>query len=241
VTTDLLNKVQRQALRVTFAGQGALVNDGFWGIDAVQGRTYRLSCWAKGKVKGGLHVALIDPERGNASLGAVTVKVGSGKWRRYTAVITATGSSPKAKLSLSAAGRGEVVLDMVSLFPPTFRNRDNGMRPDLAQRLADLHPRFFRFPGGCFVEGQLSPDNAFRWQRTVGPIEQRPGHHNVNWGYRTSDGLGFHEYLQLAEDIGAKPLYVVNVGIWHGGFTPVDSLQPWIQEASTPWSMPTVR
>ena len=231
VTTDLLNKVQRQALRVTFAGQGALLNDGFWGIDAVQGRTYRLSFWAKGKVRGGLTVGLVDPDRGNASLGAVTVKVGSGKWRRYTAVITATGSTPKAKLSLSASAPGEVVLDMVSLFPPTFRNRENGMRPDLAQRQADLHPRFFRFPGGCFVEGQLSPDNAFRWQRTVGPIEQRPGHHNVNWGYRTSDGLGFHEYLQLAEDLGAKPLYVVNVGIWHGGFTPVDSLQPWIQEA----------
>ena len=113
VTTDLLNKVQRQALRVTFAGQGALLNDGFWGIDAVQGRTYRLSFWAKGKVRGGLTVGLVDPDRGNASLGAVTVKVGSGKWRRYTAVITATGSTPKAKLSLSAAGRGEVVLDMV--------------------------------------------------------------------------------------------------------------------------------
>ncbi|WP_238314176.1 alpha-L-arabinofuranosidase C-terminal domain-containing protein [Segatella albensis] len=96
--------------------------------------------------------------------------------------------------------------------------------------LKALHPKFFRFPGGCFVEGQNSPDNAFRWERTIGPIEQRPGHWNVNWGYRTTDGIGFDEYLQLAEDLGAKPLYVVNVGIWHGGFTPVDSIQPWIDE-----------
>lgn len=96
--------------------------------------------------------------------------------------------------------------------------------------LYELHPKFVRFPGGCFVEGQDSPDNAFHWQKTIGPIETRPGHNNVNWRYRTSNGMGFDEYLQLAEDLKAKPLYVVNVGIWHGGFTPVDSLQPWIDE-----------
>ena len=93
-----------------------------------------------------------------------------------------------------------------------------------------MHPKFMRFPGGCFVEGQESPDNAFRWERTIGPIEEREGHWNVNWGYRTTDGLGYHEYLQLAEDLGAKPLYVVNVGLWHGGMTPYDSIQPWIDE-----------
>ena len=119
---------------------------------------------------------------------------------------------------------------MVSLFPPTFKNRENGLRPDLAQMLYEMHPKFMRFPGGCFVEGQISPENAFRWERTIGPIEERPGHWNVNWGYRTTDGIGFHEYLQMAEDLGAKPLYVVNVGIWHGGQTAVDSLQPWIDE-----------
>ena len=123
-----------------------------------------------------------------------------------------------------------MTLDVVSLMPPTFNNHANGLRPDLASMLKDLHPKFLRFPGGCFVEGQESPDNAFRWERTIGPIEQRPGHKNVNWGYRTSDGIGFDEYLQLAEDLGAKPLYVVNVGIWHGGMTPLDSIQPWIDE-----------
>lgn len=96
--------------------------------------------------------------------------------------------------------------------------------------LYEMHPKFMRFPGGCFVEGQISPENAFRWERTIGPIEERPGHWNVNWGYRTTDGIGFHEYLQMAEDLGAKPLYVVNVAIWHGGQTAVDSLQPWIDE-----------
>jgi alpha-L-arabinofuranosidase len=121
-------------------------------------------------------------------------------------------------------------LDVVSLFPPTFKNRPNGLRPDLAEMLYNLHPKFVRFPGGCFVEGQESPANAFHWEKTIGPIEQREGHQNVNWGYRTTDGIGFDEYLQMAEDFGAKPLYVVNVGLWHGGKTPVDSLQPWIDE-----------
>lgn len=154
----------------------------------------------------------------------------SKKWEKYTATIIATGNDPKAEFSLTADKAGEFQLDVVSLFPPTFKNRENGMRPDLAQMLADMSPRFMRFPGGCFVEGQESPDNAFRWKRTIGPIEQREGHKNINWGYRTSDGIGFHEYLQLAEDLGAKPLFVVNVGIWHGGCTPYDQLDEWIEE-----------
>ena len=148
-------------------------------------------------------------------------------WTKYEATLTANDNDPQAQFALVFDGVGQVQIDMVSLFPPTFKNHENGMRPDL---LWQLHPKFMRFPGGCFVEGQESPDNAFRWERTIGPIEEREGHWNVNWGYRTSDGLGYHEYLQLAEDLGAKPLYVVNVGIWHGGMTPYDSIQPWIDE-----------
>ncbi len=146
--------------------------------------------------------------------------VGKG-WKKYEATLTANDNDPQAQFALVLDGVGQVQIDMVSLFPPTFKNRENGMRPDLANMLWQLHPKFMRFPGGCFVEGQESPDNAFRWERTIGPIEEREGHWNVNWGYRTSDGLGYHEYLQLAEDLGAKPLYVVNVGIWHGGIRPM--------------------
>ena len=144
--------------------------------------------------------------------------------------MTANGNDAKAQFELVADGKGTIVLDVVSLFPPTFKNRENGLRPDLAQLLYNIHPKFVRFPGGCYVEGQESPENAFHWEKTIGPIEERPGHKNVNWRYRTSDGMGFDEYLQLAEDLNAKPLYVVNVGLWHGGMTPVDSIQPWIDE-----------
>lgn len=154
----------------------------------------------------------------------------TGKWQKLTAEMMSAGNDAKAKFQLVFNGKGTVTLDVVSLFPPTFKNRPNGLRPDLAEMLYNLHPKFVRFPGGCFVEGQESPANAFHWEKTIGPIEEREGHKNVNWGYRTTDGIGFDEYLQMAEDFGAKPLYVVNVGLWHGGKTPVDSLQPWIDE-----------
>ncbi|MDE6381010.1 MAG: carbohydrate binding domain-containing protein, partial [Muribaculaceae bacterium] len=232
VKDGLLNDAQHKALDVVLNRRGdGVLNEGFWGINAVKGRTYKLSFWAKskGKYKGKITARL--QSAGGQTLGEENINVAlSRDWKKYTATITATGDDPKAEFTLTSDTPGEFQLDVVSLFPPTFKNRENGMRPDLAQMLADMNPSFMRFPGGCFVEGQGSPDNAFRWKRTIGPIEQREGHENINWGYRTSDGIGFHEYLQLAEDLGAKPLYVVNVGIWHGGCTPYDQIEEWIQE-----------
>ncbi len=229
---NLLNNVQHNALNVTItkAGDGVR-NEGFWGINAVKGTKYKLLFWAKSQNGyNGTITAKLQSANGQ-SLGNVNIKVNIGKeWKKYTATITATGNDTHAEFALTADKAGEFQIDVVSLFPPTFKNRENGMRPDLAQMLANMHPRFMRFPGGCFVEGQQSPDNAFRWKRTIGPIEQREGHANVNWGYRTSDGIGFHEFLQLSEDLGAKPLFVVNVGIWHGGCTPYDQIDEWIEE-----------
>lgn len=229
---NLLNKVQHNALNVKFSTSGDGVrNEGFWGMNVVEGQKYELSFFAKSDkgYKGVLTASLISASGEN--LGSTPVKVAvSGKWTKFTVTIIAKGNDPRAQFTLTSGNAGELQLDVVSLFPPTFKNRANGMRPDLAQMLADMHPRFLRFPGGCFVEGQDSPDNAFRWKRTIGPIEEREGHQNGNWGYRTTDGIGFHEYLQLSEDIGAKPLYVVNVGIWHGGCDPYDKIDGWIEE-----------
>ncbi len=234
INKDLLNKAQGKALQIivtaTPTATASLINEGFWGINSVQGRTYKLSFWAKGSYKGGLKAQLIN-ENGNKvyAEAAISGKIGK-KWTKYTAEFTANANDAKAQFALVADGKGTIQLDVVSLFPPTFKNRENGLRPDLAQLLYNIHPKFVRFPGGCYVEGQESPENAFHWEKTIGPIEERPGHKNVNWRYRTSDGMGFDEYLQLAEDLNAKPLYVVNVGLWHGGMTPVDSIQPWIDE-----------
>ena len=228
-----LNKNQRNYLEVSFTGKNnsGINNEGFWGINVVQGRTYKLSFWAKGKINSNLK-AYLACECGKKVLASADIKEKiTGNWKKYSVELTATANNENARLWITSEGKGTVDFDVVSLFPPTYNNRENGMRPDLASMLKALHPKFFRFPGGCFVEGQNSPVNAFHWESSIGPIEQRPGHWNVNWGYRTTDGIGFDEYLQLAEDLGAKPLYVVNVGIWHGGFTPVDSIQPWIDEA----------
>ena len=231
----LLNKVQGRAMLATInakpSAHAYIINKGFWGINAVQGREYRLSFFAKGNYNGSLRARLTD-STGKAIYADAEVMKGklNKGWTKYTATLKADANDPKAQFAIVADGKGTIALDVVSLFPPTFKNRENGCRPDLAQMLYNMHPKFMRFPGGCFVEGQDSPDNAFRWERTIGPIEERTGHKNVNWGYRTSDGLGFHEYLQLAEDLGAKPLYVVNIGLWHGGKTAVEDLQPWIDE-----------
>ena len=196
----------------------------------MQGRTYKLSLWAKGSYKGGVKARLVSADGKSVyAETAVDAKMGK-KWSKFTASLTANANDPKAQFELVFDGKGTITLDVVSLFPPTFMNRENGLRPDLAQLLYNIRPKFVRFPGGCYVEGQESPENAFHWEKTIGPIEERPGHKNVNWRYRTSDGMGFDEYLQLAEDLNAKPLYVVNVGLWHGGMTPVDSIQPWIDE-----------
>ncbi|WP_308231697.1 alpha-L-arabinofuranosidase C-terminal domain-containing protein [uncultured Prevotella sp.] len=234
VSKALLNNAQGKALQITVkadkAATASLINEGFWGINAVQGRTYKLSLFAKGNYKGGLKARLISADD-KTVYAETTVDAAIGKkWNKYTAELTANANDPKAQFELVFDGKGSVTLDVVSLFPPTFMNRPNGLRPDLAQLLYNIRPKFVRFPGGCYVEGQESPENAFHWEKTIGPIEQRPGHKNVNWRYRTSDGMGFDEYLQLAEDLNAKPLYVVNVGLWHGGMTPVDSIQPWIDE-----------
>ena len=234
VSKALLNNAQGKALQVSVAARqnatASLINEGFWGINAVQGRTYKLSLWAKGSYKGGVKARLISAD-GKSVYAETTVDAKMGKkWSKFTAELTANANDPKAQFELVFDGKGTITLDVVSLFPPTFMNRENGLRPDLAQLLYNIRPKFVRFPGGCYVEGQESPENAFHWEKTIGPIEERPGHKNVNWRYRTSDGMGFDEYLQLAEDLNAKPLYVVNVGLWHGGMTPVDSIQPWIDE-----------
>ncbi len=232
---DLLNDVQGQCLHVVTSDVGdtdaGVMNPGYWGIDAVKGRQYALSLWIKVK-KGNEFYAFLKGKNGMRSYATTRLNVDPTEsgWQHIQTTLTSSANDPNAIVVITCKGAADFYLDMVSLFPPTYKDRPNGMRPDLAEMLEELHPKFMRFPGGCFVEGQETADNAFRWERTVGPIEERPGHWNKNWGYRTSDGLGFHEYLQLAEDLGAKPLYVCNIGIWHGGSTPVEDIGMWVDE-----------
>jgi alpha-L-arabinofuranosidase len=162
------------------------------------------------------------------------------KWQKLSGEITATRDASAARLEVQFASPGVYDIDMVSLFPAeTFRNRSNGLRKDLAQLLADIKPGFLRFPGGCIVEGR-DLDNAYRWKDTIGDVSERKQNANL-WTNRESPqyhqtyGLGFFEFFQLCEDIGAEPLPVLNCGMacqFRGGaHAPLDELEPWVQDA----------
>ena len=236
LTSDrMLNAVQQRALRVDIkAAGGGVRNEGYWGINIVSGRTYTLSLWlrAEDNYEGTLTAELQTAD--GRRMGNVAIPVNATQeWQKLTATIKATGNEARGYLALKGSAKGVVYLDVVSLFPPTFKNRPNGCREDLAQMLADLHPRFMRFPGGCYIEGFYGDGgtNRFEWKKSVGPIEERPGHLNRNWGYKVTDGMGYHECLQLAEDLGASSLFVVNMGLGHEWKVDENNIDPFIQEA----------
>ena len=213
-----MNDASPHSLRVAVTAlpagaRAAVQNEGYWGINVVDGADYQLSFHARSDAAfhGPITAALERPDGG--VLATTTIReVPGGEWRRFQATLHATGSDPQAKLALSLGSTGTVWLDFVSLFPArTFKDRANGLRPDLAQLVADLHPGFVRGPGGCFAEG-ITVQSRPQWKRAIGPLESRPGTYSP-WGYWSTDGFGYHEYLQFAEDIGADALYVVNVGV----------------------------
>ena len=235
VSTGLLNDVQGKALKLTVNEYDAGVrNEGFWGMNIVKDEEYTLTFWAKtdGSYSGKLWAELQDDVFVNLGRTEFDVNLTS-EWRKFTVRIKATASNRKGWLAIKGLEPMVVYLDVVSLMPPTYKNRPNGCRRDLAEMLEALSPRFLRFPGGCYVEGtwQNNTTNRFEWKKTIGPIEERPGHMNVNWGYRVSDGFGFHEMLQFSEDLGAEPLFVCNVGLGHGWFQDYTRLNDYIQEA----------
>lgn len=198
-------------LEIEAAGTGrvGIANTGYWGIGVTAGERYALSFWARGGggFSGPLTATLESADGGTALSDAVSIGgIGAG-WKQYRATLTAGKTDPRARFVLAANTPGTVWLDMVSLFPQkTFRNRPNGLRADIAQMIADLKPGFVRFPGGCVVEG-ATVENAYDWKKTIGPVEQREEIWNV-WDYRRTHGMGFHEYLQFCEDLGADPMYV---------------------------------
>lgn len=238
-TSGLLNTMQGHALKLSISGASSsnwkgVANAGYWGMGINTDSTYTLTLWAKGPEAFANHVkAQLRSNDGTTVLGEamLTGTISNTGWNKLTATIRATGSDKKGQLAIVTDQNGTLLLDMVSLFPYTWKNRKNGLRPDLAQLLADTKPSFLRFPGGCYVEGEGSYDNAFQWKKTIGPIEERPGHLNQNWRYFSSDGLGFDEYLQLCEDLGAAPLFVVNVGLGHGYPLSLDETKTLVQDA----------
>lgn len=222
-------------------------NEGFFGMGLKAGSEYRFSVWARGNGQR-IRVELID----NDSMGETQVitskklEITSGEWKKYQIVLKPGAEEKKAHLRIFLETDGNVDLEHVSLFPvDTWKGRENGLRKDLVQALADLSPDVFRFPGGCIVEG-TDMGNRYQWKETVGQVENRPTNEN-RWHYTfthrffpdyfQSYGLGFYEYFLLSEDIGAEPLPILNCGLLcqyqnnDDCQIPEDSLDIFVQDA----------
>ncbi|MFC9425563.1 alpha-L-arabinofuranosidase C-terminal domain-containing protein [Streptomyces sp. NPDC056987] len=221
---DRLHERNRTYLRLDPDGSAegtGVVNSGYsTGIAVAEGKRYDVSVWARTDRPAGtpLTLALRDAD-GAALAPPLRVTARGDTWTRYTATLTATATSTAGRLAVTAGGTGTVRLDMVSLFPrDTYKGRPGGLRKDLAEKIAALKPGFVRFPGGCLVntgshegydeESGWQRKRSYQWKDTIGPVEQRATNANF-WGYNQSYGLGYYEYFQYAEDIGAMALPVV--------------------------------
>lgn len=219
-TLDLQNPLHVEtprSLRINISKAGPahqvdVINEGYWGIKVEKGATYRLTFYTRAeRYEGDIIARLVSADGRILSEQKFAPKAGVN-WQKFNGILKATESDDHARFHLVFSNPGTLWIDFVSLFPAeTFKNRANGMRLDLANYLADLKPAFLRWPGGCFVEG-ISVESAPNWKRSLGPIEKRSGTYSP-WGYWSTDGIGYHEFLQFCEDIDAKAMYVFNCGI----------------------------
>ncbi|WP_276482971.1 alpha-L-arabinofuranosidase C-terminal domain-containing protein [Paraflavitalea pollutisoli] len=199
------------AVLKTTAPGGYLTNTGFDGIPVKKGENYKLSLFTKQTTGNGkLKISLVGKD--GAVLATASISPSKGNWKPAKALLKANADAADAHLELAPLGAGTLQLDMVSLFPEkTFMGRENGLRADLAQTVADIHPRFIRFPGGCVAHGD-GLHNIYQWKNTIGPLEARVPMRNL-WGYHQTGGLGYFEYFRYCEDIGAEPLPVLAAGV----------------------------
>lgn len=222
----------------------SLINEGFRGMGIKEGDAYNVSIMAanqEGNINK-INFQFLD-EQGNV-VAETSVSPAGKDWKKYTAQMKATKTVAKGKLRVTFTGKGIINIDMVSVFPQdTWKNRPGGLRKDLVQKLYDLNPGFLRFPGGCIVEGRTL-EQRYQWKKTVGNVDDREtliNRWNVEFDHKkTPDyfqtfGLGFFEYFQLAEDIGAEPLPVLSCGIAcqfnTGELVPLAELDPYVQDA----------
>ena len=223
-----LNAFNRHSLHVRPGAGAVLLNEGFWGMNFVAGESYRLSLASRvaNGAKGKIRVDLLDSTDAVVASGEIDPSADSA-WKVHRLTLAPAKSDPRGKLRLTLDGGGSVFLDMISLLPERTWKR-SGVRPDLGEALLALKPAFFRFPGGCFVEGDRLAD-AYQWKYTIGDVASRTPQENL-WDYLSTHGLGYHEYLQLSEDLGAEPVFCVNVGMAHLESAPLDRIGPYIQD-----------
>ncbi|HYG21503.1 MAG TPA: alpha-L-arabinofuranosidase C-terminal domain-containing protein [Verrucomicrobiae bacterium] len=226
--TRPLNLFNPHSLRVKTDGLCSLENGGYWGMNFVAGDRYDFKVAARSAdgFRGTIQVRLCDAS-GNA-IASREIRALSADWKYHTLSLTPSKSDPKGHLQVEVVGTGTVFLDMVSLLPAKTW-KDHGLRVDLAESIDALRPAFLRFPGGCWVEGEVM-SRAYQWKDTVGAIDLRKPLFNI-WGYHATHGLGYHEYLQLAEDLDAEPLFCINAGMSHRESVPMGRMDRWVQDA----------
>ncbi|HWK05028.1 MAG TPA: beta-L-arabinofuranosidase domain-containing protein [Puia sp.] len=234
------NNPHYAVLNVESGGAGVgLMNSGFDGIVLKAGEKYNLSLFARQTAGQAAPLVVVLESKIGIVYGKATLSKLTKNWANYTATISSGNTDDSARLLVFTTGAGVFHLDMISLFPQaTFHNRSNGLRADLAQVIAGLHPKFMRFPGGCLAHGN-GLGNMYRWKNTIGPVEQRKEQSNI-WRYNQTAGLGYFEYFQFCEDIGAKPLPVIPAGVCcqnsgHSNGTgqrglPMDQMPDYVQE-----------
>ena len=219
-------------------GAVGVMNEGYnTGLPLRAGAIYKFSMFARRDINLKSPVEIILESVDGTRLGGTEIVVDSPEWKKYEATLTSSSENFSGRLVILLRGAGTLYLDMVSLFPrDTFMGRENGLRPDIAKFLADMKPKFVRFPGGCLThDGTLdmhARDSMYRWKNTIGPLEARPTKRN-NWQYNQTYGFGYYEFFLFCEDIGAKPLPVLP-----GAFNPhrqlavpMDEMQAWVDDA----------
>ena len=241
--TSMLNNNQTNCLKLEItsvaSGSVGLANRGYWGIKLENKTKYKVSFWAK---------------RGSSFKGTLKVKLESNEgieyaqssdfkptthWQHFACDLTTSGIpvvTGANRLTIYASSPGDVYFDVVTVMPPTWKNRPNGLRPDLAGRLDALKFKFIQFPGGCTSES-ASMEKSWNWKNSIGPLEQRPGSTRNRWRYKNDLYFGLDEYFQLCEDLGAEPLYTTSAGIderpnspeWYA-VCPLDKMQPIIDD-----------
>ncbi|MBC3917096.1 alpha-N-arabinofuranosidase [Undibacterium sp. CY18W] len=233
--TALTTSLRLDAAQASTGHRVGVANDGYWGIPIKPDTSYRASFYARTAGAGGvpITVSLEGSDGKTVYAQAIGGKI-NGEWKQYTVTLkTGTDIKPTAasRLVLSTESPGTVWFNLVSLFPPTYKDRPNGNRIDLMQKLVDMKPAFLRFPGGNYLEGDTVA-TRFKWKETLGPLNQRPGHPGT-WKYRSSDGMGLLEFLEWTEDMGAEPVLAVFAGYALKGETiPAGpALQPFVDEA----------
>jgi alpha-L-arabinofuranosidase len=241
--TSMINDFQQHCLKLkvtsTEGGSIGVINGGYWGLKLENFIKYKVSFWAKvSKDYSGILKVRLESNNGTIYAQSQELKPTS-EWRHFTCDLFTKGITivnDDNRFVIYASAPGDIYLDVVTLMPPTWKNRPNGLRPDLAEKLADLKLKYIQFPGGCTAES-ADMEKCWNWKNSIGPLEQRAGDTRNRWGYKNDLYFGLDEYMQLCEDLGAEAVYTSSAGIsetpgakdWYA-LCPLDKMQPIIQD-----------